>query len=292
MIYSMTGFGRSEVNDDLFSYNVEIRSVNNRYLDINTHLPRSLVPYEYELRSEIKKRINRGKVNLSIQEPRSAIMETEFGIDTDAVKNLIKSLQVAGKEAKLKDDLSISHLIPLLNLLQPADKEELSERRIDLAKKGLQLALDEFNKMCRDEGYNLEKDLRLRIKIISDVTDNIESKAEENFNTLLDRLKQRIEKHISTDKMDIMRLEQEVALMVDKTDITEEIVRLRSHLNLFEKSLDNGNNVGKRLNFILQEMNREINTIGSKAACAEVTGWVVQIKEELEKIREQVQNLV
>lgn len=291
MLVSMTGFGRAEVSKDYLNYTIEIKSVNSRFFELSTRLPRSLFQYEADLKSLIKKRIERGKVLLVIQESRESRMKSGFSIDEDSMSAIVDGLRSAAVKASLRDDLALSHIIPLIDMLQPDDPEGLQKLRFELVMKGIDLALKEYFKMASSEGENLEKDLEKRLDRIDYFADQIRSRSKLNLENMLSKLRQRIESYLSGDNFDMGRLEQEVVLLVDKADITEEIVRLKSHIDIFRSSLKQKVNVGKKLNFILQEMNREVNTMASKSSCAEVSRWVVESKEELEKMREQVQNI-
>lgn len=291
MIVSLTGFGRSEVEDGDLRFSVEIRSVNNRFLEIGTKLPRSLVNQEMDLRNQVKNRVDRGKVNLFIQEDRTAVRQTKLNFDQASAKALADGLRDLAKTTGVKDDLTLSDLVHLMEWFTGDNGDEDSERRLMLAKKGIDAAFDDFDRMRAEEGENLEADFRQRLETILSVLGKVETKTGTVRESQLEKLRDRIERYVPSDQVDESRLEQEVAYILDRLDITEEIVRLRSHIQLFHKALDDGGSVGKRLNFILQEMNREINTIGSKCQDAETASWVVEMKEEAEKVREQVQNV-
>jgi uncharacterized protein (TIGR00255 family) len=291
MIYSLTGFGRGEVVDDDLRYSVELRSVNNRYLEVSTKLPRTLMSYEMEIKALIRKYIDRGKVSIFVQESRDSLRKGRMNFDNDAAKGMVETLREMAKSSGIKDDLSLSNMIHLLDWFSVDEDAGISKRRLNLVLKGIEVAIKDFDKMRADEGANLEKDFIDRIEHINEVVSLIETKAGQNRDGSLEKLRERIEKYVPAEKVDPGRLEQEVAHIIDRLDTTEEVVRLRSHNKLFLDALKKGGSVGKRLNFILQEMNREINTIGSKASDAEVASWVVEAKEELEKIREQVQNV-
>ncbi len=291
MIASLTGYGRGEAGDDTLAYIAELRSVNNRYLELSTRLPRSLVSYEHEFRNALRGKVERGKVQLHIQENRAAQRESRFNVDASAARNLLDTLRELSAETGLEDDLTLSDLLPMLDSLAGDEDEELSKRKLTLALEALRNALSEFLENRRAEGANLDADFRQRLDLLEEITAKVETKSGENRAGQLEKLRERIERYVPSDKVDPGRLEQEVAYVIDRLDITEEIVRLGSHITLFREALDKGGAVGKKLNFILQEINREVNTIGSKASDGEVASWVVQAKEEVEKIREQVQNV-
>ncbi|MFH0882708.1 MAG: YicC/YloC family endoribonuclease [bacterium] len=291
MIVSLTGFGRAEVEDGDLRFSVEVRSVNNRFLEIGTKLPRSLVNQEMEFRALVRNRVDRGKVNLFIQEDRSAIRQTKLNFDQASAKALADGLRELAQSAGVKDDLTLSDLVHLMEWFTGENDDEDSGQRLALAKRGIEAAFDEFDRMRAEEGNNLEADFRQRLESIFEVLAKVETKTDTVRESQLEKLRERIERYVTSDQVDESRLEQEVAYILDRLDITEEIVRLRSHIQLFHNALEGGGSVGKRLNFILQEMNREINTIGSKCQDAETASWVVEMKDEAEKIREQVQNV-
>ncbi len=291
MIFSLTGYGRAEVEDGDLRLSVEIRSVNNRFLEIGAKLPRSLANQEMELRAQVRNHVDRGKINLFIQEDRSTVRQAKLRFDQDAARALAEGLRELGGSVGVKDDLTLADLVHLVEWFTGENGDEDSEHRLKLAIRGIDAAFDEFDKMRAEEGENLEADFRQRLESILGVLAKVETKTEVVREGQLEKLRERIERYVTSDQVDESRLEQEVAYILDRLDITEEIVRLRSHVQLFQTALDDGGSVGKRLNFILQEMNREINTIGSKCQDAETASWVVEMKEEAEKIREQVQNV-
>lgn len=291
MIVSQTGFGRADVEDGELRYSVEVRSVNNRFLEVGLKIPRSLYAYENDLRGHIRTRVDRGKLNVFIQEDRGNVRQSRLAFDMPSATALADSLREIAKETGVEDNLTLSDMVHLVEWFTGGDDEEEGKRRFELAKSGLDAAFDEFDKLRSEEGSNLETDFRERLAALLKEVAKVESRSEDVKTSQLGKLRERIEKYVPADAVDEGRLEQEVAYLLEKLDVTEEIVRLRSHVGLFEKALDEGGQVGKRLNFILQEMNREINTIGSKASDAEIASWVVAMKEEVEKIREQVQNV-
>lgn len=291
MIRSLTGFGRAEVEHGDLRYSVELRSVNNRFLDISTRLPRNLMNMDGEIRARLRGRVQRGKLNVLIEEPREDVQRARLEVDPGAAKSLVESLRRVAEETGLAYDLTLSDLAPVLSMLTGSESERIARKRRELVLRGLDEAIDRFDETAAAEGENLAEDFRARLDEIAEIAANIESRAAENRDQSLAKLRERIEKYVPPDQVDERRLEQEVAYLIDRIDVTEEIVRLRSHLDLFRHALDNGGLVGKRLNFILQEMNREVNTIGSKASDADVAAWVVEAKEEVEKVREQVQNV-
>ena len=291
MISSLTGYGSADVSDGDFRYLVEMRSVNNRFLDISLRVPRRLSAYENEFRNWLREKLERGKVFVQISEPRETIRNSRFDFDADAAGRIVESFRKLGSVMDLEDDLKLSDIVSISDWFEPDEDEQRTEKQFELALKGLDEALRDFEKMRREEGENLDVDFRQRLKRLAKLAEDIAANAEVNRDLQLKKLHKRLERYLPEDKLDAGRLEQEAAIQIDRIDITEEIVRMRSHIQLFSETLDRDSGVGKRLAFILQEMNREMNTIGSKAASAEITSAVVEAKEELEKMREQVQNV-
>jgi uncharacterized protein (TIGR00255 family) len=291
MIRSLTAFGRAEVEENGQRYSIELRSVNNRFLDISTRVPRALLSLDADIRSIVKNKVERGKVNVLVEEPREDIQRSRLEIDMVAAKALIETLREVGKQNSIVGDVTLSDVAGNLNMLSGSENENLGDLRKQLVLRGLKEAIENFNAMAAAEGANLEQDFQMRLTNLEELSAKIKTRSEENREQALQRIRDRIEKYIAPDKVDDGRLEQEVAYLVDRIDITEELVRLGSHVDLFRQALKKGGLVGKRLNFILQEMNREVNTTGSKTIDAEIATWVVEGKEELEKLREQVQNV-
>ncbi|HEX03692.1 MAG TPA: YicC family protein, partial [Bacteroidetes bacterium] len=272
-------------------YSVEVRSVNNRFLDISTRLPRTLLSLDADIRAMVKGKIERGKVNVLVEEPREDVQRSRLEIDMSAAKALVETLREVARQNEIEGDISLGDIANNLNLLSGSEDSGTAELRQGLILRGLKDAISNFNEMAASEGANLEADFQKRLSLLEGLSAEIKTRSAENRELSLQRIRERIEKYISHDKVDDNRLEQEVAYLVDRIDITEELVRLASHIDLFRKALKKGGLVGKRLNFILQEMNREVNTIGSKTIDGEIASWVVEAKEELEKLREQVQNV-
>ncbi len=291
MISSLTGFGRAEVQDETLILSAEIKSVNSRFLEVSTRLSRSLQAFEPELRNLIRARLDRGKVTLHINEKKDPKASAKFSFDEEAASELVSALRELGSANDLNDDLGVGHLVQLKDWLEPSESEKLRAKRLELAKQVTNAVLDDMVAMRTEEGANLAEDLRTNLASITTLVDLVEERAAENRDGQLQKMRDRIEKYVPSDKIDPGRLEQEVAYIIDKIDISEEVVRMRSHIDLFSGTLDKGGSVGKRLNFLLQEMNREVNTMGSKSTFADSTSAVVDSKEALEKMREQVQNI-
>ncbi len=291
MILSMTGYGKGVAANGGLSAEVEVKSVNSRYLDISLKLPSSLLNKEYDVREFIKTKITRGKLSVIIQ-LKKIEDETEIvPIDKDKLKSYIQLIKEIKKTAKLSEKLKLDHLLLNRDLFTSGNNVEYSETEFQLIKKALGAALDQLKKMKKNEGLELAKDLKKRILIIENRLNEIEADYKKAIPEQFEKLKGRVKSMIENITEFSDRLELELAVIADRSEITEECVRLRSHLKFFLESIDKDDDPGRKLNFICQEMNRETNTIASKSISTPVTHNSVLIKEEIEKIREQIQNI-
>lgn len=292
MVRSMTGFGRGEFSDGIHTFNIEIKTVNHRYNDIVVKMPKHLSYLEESIKKYIKKDISRGRVEVYI----NIEYEKESPVDVSVDLSLAKSYKSA-LEALL-EDLNIEHKIGLEDILTLDDivkteRKEIDEDIVwDCLSKALDMALENVKAMRIEEGIALKKDIQCQLKNMDSIILEIEKRASFIVEEYRDKLKERIRELIDEEHaLDEDRLNYEVVLFADKSDINEEVVRFKSHIKQFFESLESDEPIGRKLDFIIQEMNREINTIGSKASDLIVTNYVVDIKSELEKIREQVQNI-
>lgn len=292
MIASMTGYGRGEAGTKSMVATAEVRGVNSRFLEINAKLPTSIAHRENEVKEIVRLNISRGKVNINITLGYKNVAEIPLMINKPAAKSYYKLLDELKKTLKLKENISLAHLLKFSEVFEPVGNEESTEGEWKVAERALVKAMEAFNAMRRKEGKELMNDLRQRITNLSQSIDAIERLSKRQIPQERARLQQRLQELLQDKSViDANRLELEIALLADKLDVTEECVRFRSHNKLFLEVLANETAVGRKLNFLVQEMNREANTIGSKSSDAEVSHIVVRIKEELEKIREQLQNI-
>jgi uncharacterized protein (TIGR00255 family) len=288
----MTGFGRGEASENGITSTVEIKSLNSRYLDLSIRLPQRLQDKELEVKELVQKTVNRGKLNITVYISESETGEPAMRIDEKKVKGYSKILNNLREAAGISDPITIKDITQFNDVfINEEEDEETIEQKWDVAEKALEQAVESLLKMRSQEGTQLKNDLVDRIEFIEDnleiITKETAGRAEDAREKLLERINNLIEE----DKIDPERLELEVAVLVDKMDVTEEIVRLRSHLKFFIEAVDQPEPAGRRLNFLTQEINRELNTIGSKANNSEIAQYVVKCKEALEQIREQVQNV-
>ena len=289
MISSMTGYGKGVAENDHFAVDLEVKSVNSRFLDIYLKLPNSLMNREYEIREIIKSKISRGKLSV-ILNLKSTGTNSVPVVDREKLKAYLSMLKEIKKVSKVTEKLKLEHLLYNRELFLQTDKE-YDEEVFSLIKTALESALKELKKMRRNEGKELAKDLKRRIGIIDKKVDEIQNESGYSVNNYFEKLKERMKSLIADVTAYSDRLELELALIADKSEITEECVRLRSHLKFFLESIGKDEEPGRKLNFLCQEMNREANTISAKTISTEITHNSVLIKEEIEKIREQIQNI-
>ncbi|MDZ4723493.1 MAG: YicC/YloC family endoribonuclease [candidate division Zixibacteria bacterium] len=290
-MYSMTGFGRAELKSRKEKFLVEISTVNNRFLEFSLRLPRHLSPLEAKVRQLLNEHLERGKVHyyLSLEDADDA--PKKYQLNTTAATAYAKQIRQLQKELKLTGELTVSDLLVFPQVVQ-ADTEDVD---LDVVwtslKKVTESAITELNSMRKSEGLAMAADMKKRLDLMAKLVDTIEKTAESAVPNYAEKLRLRIKELLEVPLRESSRLEEEIAMFADRTDITEECVRFRSHVDQYRQALKDKEAVGRRLNFILQEMNREANTMGSKSAEFGVSTLVISLKEELEKIRELVQNV-
>lgn len=291
MIASMTGYGRGEASSGGMKAAVELRSVNGRFLEVSTRLPRSLTLREGEIKEIVRQRISRGKINLTITLERDNGNISPLKINAAAAKAYYRLLNQLRKTVRLKETVKIEHLLQFSDIFEQEGLETSNEREWEVVKEGLEAALSDLDQMRRNEGKELEKDLQTRITRLEKNIGVVEELSKTRLPIERSRLRERVQQLLGEESIDEGRLEMELALLADRLDVTEECVRFHSHNKFFLKALGDSEPSGRKLNFLVQEMNREANTIGSKSSATEIAHLVVGIKEELEKVREQLQNI-
>jgi len=290
MIVSMTGFGKGRSGNKNLSVEAEVKSVNSRYLDISLRIPSSLMNKDYDIKEFIKSKVKRGKVSASIQIKRNGLEEENLALDSDKLKSYLSLLKSIKKAAKISEKVKLEHLLINKEILI-SNNFIISEVEFNMVKDALEQALTEMMNMKRKEGKELSKDLHKRIENIESKLKDIEQVAAQSVQEYFNKFKEKIKVLIENIAQYNDRLELELAIIAEKAEITEECVRLRSHLKFFIKSLEIDDEPGRKLNFLCQEMNREANTISSKTVSTSITHSTVFIREEIEKIREQIQNI-
>lgn len=290
MIKSMTGFSKVELSENGINVAIEIKSLNGKYLEINCRMPRNLQHKENEIRDIVRKNVLRGSLNVNITIETDEISKS-FNINTEAAKHIYTELGNLRKELKIKEVLKLEQVLAFSDFIMNNEEAEDENKQLQLIKKALNNCLKNLDSMKRKEGQNLLKDLNNRIKNISNNINKVEQLGIQRVPQERERLKQRLAHFFENDEYDEQRIQIEMVLMADKLDISEEIVRLNSHFKFYNDIIKNDEAPGRKINFLLQEINREVNTIGSKANDATISQIIVNIKEELEKIREQIQNI-
>ncbi len=291
MLYSMTGYGRAEQTINNKTFLIEIRSLNGKQFDIRLNFPSLLKPYEFEIRNAVNEGLVRGSIecNISIKQNGSAKPVT---INTELAKSYYEPVLQMAKELNLNTDNVLSTLLKLPDIVVP-NTEVINENEWEQFQTVLQKAITELNKHRQEEGKSLETDLLERLNNIEREEQEIVKLEPERRHRIRDGLVRILEENIGKDKYDNNRMEQELIYYIEKIDISEEQVRLKSHCDYFRQILKSTEiSKGKKLSFILQEMGREINTTGSKAYHSGVQKCVVLMKDELEKAKEQILNVL
>lgn len=293
MIKSMTGFGRAVKVLNGKSITVEIRSVNHRYYEASARLPRSYSFAEEKLKALVKNRVSRGKVEISVlvQNTEGSQPDEKITMNKEIIKAYVDALREVKDELNLADDLSLSAVMRLPDAFTVVKAEQNEEQMwADLEQTATE-ALDKFIEMRENEGTRLRADISERLKTIESNVAIVEQRSPKIVEDYRKRLYDRMCEVLESKSVDESRILLEAGIFSEKTAVDEETVRLRSHITQFREMLESGEPVGRKLDFLVQEMNRETNTIGSKVQDIEVTRIVVDQKSEIEKIREQIQNI-
>lgn len=293
MLISMTGFGRAEVSTESYSINAEIKSVNNRFAEFSFKLPSFLTDAEPQLRSQLQRRVERGKfsvfVKVDLFEQKNLLADS---IDDDKLAAVVELLNRVRSKAGVADPITLRDVLSFYSDFTGGRSDDaLHESLIPAVSAVLDEALNALIEQRKLEGLNLTKDLELRLDGMIRDLNLVEEQIKERVPEARQKFHDRIKSLLGDDNFDKDRLELEIAILADKLDITEEIVRLRSHFTFFDKALHAAEPSGRKLNFLIQEMHREVNTIGSKANHAGIAHITVRMKEALEIIREQIQNV-
>jgi uncharacterized protein (TIGR00255 family) len=291
MLKSMTGFGRAEqtVNDK--TYLVEIKSLNGKQLEINLKIPPLLKSFEFDVRSMLQENLLRGTVECFIIIKQNGSSKPVV-INTDLIKAYYKQIAELAAELKIDSNSVLSALLRLPEVVSPSN-DVLEENDWAALKKVIEIAIKELNEHRTDEGLSLEKELRLRIKNINDQEEEILKLEPKRRERMKEELVKLLEENVGKENYDSNRMEQELIFYIEKIDIREEQVRLKNHCEYFISIMDNGEEAkGKKLSFVMQEIGREINTTGSKAYDSDIQKCVVLMKDELEKAKEQIFNVL
>ncbi|HEV8369450.1 MAG TPA: YicC/YloC family endoribonuclease [Pyrinomonadaceae bacterium] len=289
---SMTGYGKGTVNGDDFSVSVDLKTVNNRFLDIHLRVGAELSALEASIKRRISSRLSRGRVDVTVSLERTA--QVAYELNRPLISGYVSALKQMQQEFEIGGELDINVLARIPGALQPA-RNGIDERMIAALDEAIDQALDELEKMRQQEGEALRKELRERLQKIEGLVPTIESAAAGLADAYRLRLQKRIGELLNRGgqvvEIDPARLAQEVAYLADRSDVSEEMVRLRSHISQFQEAIESAGETGKMLDFLLQELNREANTTLSKSTDLAIKEAGLAIKAEVEKLREQVQNV-
>ncbi|MBT4482093.1 MAG: YicC family protein [Candidatus Latescibacteria bacterium] len=291
MIRSMTGFGRSEYTENGTHVTAEVSSVNGRFFDLKVKMPKSIFDYEGDLRKIAQKYIDRGRVTISINLDQPGLKADKLKVDYETIDLYIKLAEEISSRYGIENNIDVRTFLGLSEIIQWEENGFDPESMWVIIKEAVILAFKAHQAMRENEGATVGKDISNRLEVINSFINEIEKKSPEAVKANSARLRKKIENFIGTKALDENRFAMEVALYADRVDITEECVRLRSHCDQFKQELECDKTSGRKLSFLLQEMNREANTIGSKVLDAPISQKVVLIKEELEKMREQGANI-
>lgn len=289
---SMTGYGRGEYENDLYKFKIEIKSVNHRYIDINVKIPRQTSYLEETIKKKIKGQLFRGKIDMYISLEYLSESQIDIKIDNELANSYYNALEELICYLNLEDNISLNNILNIPEIVK-TKKRDLDEDSIwEVLNNALNIALENILSMKKEEGLELKKDILIKLDTIEAYIKNIEERSPEVVIEYKKKLNDRISELIDNDTiLDKERLNNEVVFFADKASIDEELVRLKSHIKQLKLILEEENSIGRKLDFLIQEFNREINTIGSKSGDILITTYVVELKSEVEKIREQVQNI-
>lgn len=287
----MTGFGKAESTTKIGKFTVEISSVNNRFLDISARLPRQYSLLEHKLRELFNTRLTRGKISVYVGFNESDTAPGKFLLNRIAARKYVGQLAQIKKELRLTGDITVRELLMLPEVIEPEPDTPDENLVWSGIKKAAEKALVQLIAMRRREGLAMARDMKQRLKVINRLINEINRNSSRIVEKYRKKLATRIDELLHKQVVDPERLEQEVAFFAERSDISEECTRFLSHIDQYKSSVDAREPVGKRLNFILQEMNREANTIGSKSFETKITTAAIALKEEIEKLREQAQNV-
>lgn len=291
MIYSMTGYGKDDFENTDYKISVEIKTVNHKYCNIYTRMPSALNSIEERIKKYVKKRLKRGRIEINIYLTQKGDDQLIIKPNFNVLDQYYNTLTEIKKRYKMESDIDLNQLVKYDNVLSVEYNTIDGEEMFDLLKNILNSVIDSVVEMRQIEGQKLEKDIQNNLDSIEEYLEDLTLISDEIVVNHRINMREKINDLLEDIKVDEDRIEQEVAIYADKTDINEEIIRIRSHLNQFKEMFNKGGVIGKKMDFLAQELNREINTIGSKSPDINITNYVVELKSLVGKIREQIQNI-
>lgn len=292
MIRSMTSFGRSNSEEGKKRvFTVEMKSVNSRYLDVNIRMPKSIISLEEEIRKMISNSLNRGKVDVFINIKNYNEGVGVPKVDINLAQGYLQCLKEIEEKLNIKNDISVMQIARFPEVITMIEEEDKTDEIWEELKPLISSSLDMMINMREVEGEKLKEDILIKINQIEDLVSKVEEFADSIPKVFKQKLEERLKDLLGNVEVDENRIATEVCILADKATVDEEIIRLNSHINQVRETLKLNEPIGRKLDFIVQEMNRETNTIGSKSSDIKMTNIVIDIKNILEKIREQVQNI-
>lgn len=291
MIKSMTGFGAGDAETADFKVHIEVKAVNQRFLETNYHMPYSMNMFENQLTKKIKEYASRGKLDINIRFQDLRDKAVTVKVDKGLVAAYGQALQEISSQLELSAPVTVAQIASYPDVLKLNEENADLEAAQPVLMQAMEQALESFVAMREAEGQNIQRDLLARIGTLENFVGELEKLAPEIVAAYRQRLENLLREYLAKEDIEESRIIQEVALFTDKVNYTEETVRLRSHFDQFRQIITAGEPVGRKLDFLIQEMNREINTVASKANSAGAAQFVVDVKSEIEKIREQIQNI-
>lgn len=292
MVMSMTGYGIDTLNLHDVAITVEIRSLNSRYLDIITKLPRNLLALELDIKKVVQKYVQRGRIDVYLSITGGSLEERSLSVDWGLLDQYIEQLKSIQHMYDFPDELFLSDIVGIEEIFHIVEHNDQDSEIHNKILATVESAMQQVLTTRKSEGEFLKKDIIKHLTVVEEIITKIAENKAALYAKYHDRIKQRIMAHLTNEsEIDEAQLVKEVAILAEKSDITEEIVRLESHLNHFRKTLTTEGPVGRKLDFLVQELNREINTIGAKSIDPALSEWVVDVKSNLEKMKEQIQNI-
>ncbi len=291
MTQSMTGYGRGEHSSDRYQFGIEIRSTNHRFLEVRLRFPRELIAFEGDVRTEVRSRFSRGYIDVQAFITKPVASDRRFLVDRELLAQVAAGLQEAGSALSLDTPVDLAMLAQFKEVFRFEDEPDDAEQLREGLLAALETALGDLEASRRREGEEIRGSVFSSVERLDALRDRMAALAPETNRALVDSLQRRLDEVLSQGGLSPERLHQEAALLAAKSDVTEELERLRGHLSAFRESLQGEGPVGRKLDFLVQEMNRELNTTAAKAGTLELSHLAIEGKLELEKVREQIQNL-
>lgn len=288
---SMTGYGMALVKSENYMTKVEVKSVNSRYLELNLRVPKDFMSIEDKIRQEVKSKLKRGKVDLYLSYDVQNPDLQELSINKDLAKAYYRDMEDLRNILEIEEKITLKDIVLLEGVLKKSSTNETDKELLNQVLQTVRVAVENLDEMRIAEGENLKEDLKTKVANIEEIVEEIKLLSPKVIEENEKKLTENIYERLKEEDLDLPRLTTELAIMADKLSIDEEITRLTSHISQFNDIIKDTDSVGRKIDFLLQEFNREANTIGSKTTSSEILKLVVNLKSEIEKLREQIQNI-